>query len=329
MALAFTLPTRGAPPPSVVARYAAMAEERSYDAVMVTETHSDVFLYAAACALATERVAIGTAIANVGLRHPGLMALSATEVDELSGGRFLLGIGLGTQWFTRAGAGVARERPLAALREYIALMRALWRGASSYHGECYELHDFPMDFTPRRPAVPVFLAAMGAQMCRLAGAVADGVHLGLVPLEHLPEAIGHVTAGAREAGRDPAAVAIACILRVCLDDDLERAREAARASLPLYLRFDGYARFFRGLGYQGMVDSVRAALARGDVLGAARQVPDDLVEQTTVYGDAARCCARLEAYRRAGVQLLRIAPHPVGVSWHEAVQRTMDALAPG
>lgn len=329
MALAFTLPTRGGPPPSVIARYAAMAEERGYDVVMVTETHSDVFLYATACALATQRVAIGTAIANVGLRHPALMALSAAEVDELSGGRFLLGIGLGTQWFTRAGPGLARERPLAALREYVALMRALWRGESSYAGRLYELRDFPMDFAPRRPAVPVFLAAMGEQMCRLAGAVADGVHLGLVPLEHLPEAIGHVAAGARRAGRDPAAVAIACILRVCLDDDLERAREAARASLPLYLRFDGYARFFRGIGYQGMVDAVRAALARGDVLAAARQVPDDLVEQTTVYGDAARCRARLEAYRRAGVQLLRIAPHPVGVSWHEAVQRTMDALAPG
>lgn len=145
----------------------------------------------------------------------------------------------------------------------------------------------------------------------------------------MPLAITHVAEGARGAGRDPGEVTIACMLRVCVDEDLERAREGARATIPPYLAFSGYARYLSGLGYVSIVRSVTDSLARGDVAGATRQVPDELVDRTLVYGSVARCRARVDEYRRTGVQLPVILARPAeGVPWREALGRTLDALAP-
>lgn len=316
--------------PSAAGAVAARAEALGYGAAVVTETYSDVFPYAIACTRATRTIQVSTAIANMGFRHPALMAYSAAETDELAGGRFSLGIGIGTQWFTRGAADAQRARPLRAVREYVEAMRALWRGERSYGGEIFPMHDVGIDFRPARP-VPIFLAALNAGMCRLAGAIADGVYLGaLIPLDRLPEAIARVADGARAAGRDPSAVTIGSMVRVCVDEDEARAREGARASIPLYLTFDGYARYVSGIGYERVVSAVREALARGDEAEAARQVPDELVERTQVFGTAARCRARVEEYVRAGVQRpVILARPPAGVSWTDAFTRTMEALAPG
>jgi alkanesulfonate monooxygenase SsuD/methylene tetrahydromethanopterin reductase-like flavin-dependent oxidoreductase (luciferase family) len=327
--LAFGIFGRSGLGPGAVAGVAARAERLGYGAAVVTETYSDVFPYAVACAHATRTMLISTAIANMGFRHPALMAYSAAETDALAEGRFSVGIGIGTQWFTRTSATAQRRRPLRAVREYVEIMRAVWCGERSYAGEIFELHDVGSDFRPPRP-VPVFLAALNPGMCRLAGTIADGVYLGaLIPLDRLPEAIRAVADGAHAAGRDPAAVTIASMVRVCVDDDEARALEGARASIPLYLTFDGYARYVTTLGYGSVVAAVREALARGDEAGAARQVPDELVERTHVFGRAERCRARVQAYVRAGVErpVILARPSP-GAGWDETFRRTMDALAP-
>jgi alkanesulfonate monooxygenase SsuD/methylene tetrahydromethanopterin reductase-like flavin-dependent oxidoreductase (luciferase family) len=329
-ALAFGIFGRSGLPPSAVGDVAARAETLGYGGVVVTETWSDVFPFAIACARATERVHVSTAIANMGFRHPALMAYSAAETDELAGGRFSVGIGIGTQWFMRGAADAQRARPLRAVREYVEAMRAVWRGESSYAGEIFRLDGVGADSRPARP-VPVFFAALNPGMCRLAGALADGVYLGaLIPLDRIPEAVGWVAEGARKSGREPEAVTIASMVRVCVDDDEARAREGARVSIPLYLTFDGYARYVTAIGYGTVVTAVRDALGRGDEAEAARQVPDELVTRTHVFGPVHRCRARVAEYVRAGVQRPIILPRPApGLGWPETLERTMTALAPG
>jgi 5,10-methylenetetrahydromethanopterin reductase len=328
---AFAIFSRSGLPPSAVAEVAAAAERAGYDTVVVTESYCDVFPYLVAAARTTRTVALGSAVANIGLRHPALTAMSAAEADEISGGRLILGLGLGTQWFTEEAAAAARTRPLAAMREYVALLRALWRGETSRTGSLYRVGDWRLDFRPLRPAIPIYLAALNPGMARLAGSIADGVFLGaLIPLDRLSEAVAHVREGARASGRDPAAVRIAAMLRVCVDPDLDRAREGARATIPAYLTFAGYARYVTALGYGAVVRGVADALARGDTRAALGQVPDELVDRTQVYGDAARCRARVAAYREAGCELPVILARPAReVGWPEALTRALDALAPG
>lgn len=309
---------------------ATRAEALGYGAAVLTETWSDVFPFAIACARATRTMHVSTAIANMGFRHPALMAYSAAETDELAGGRFSLGIGIGTQWFTARAADAQRARPLRAVREYVEAMRAVWRGEPAYAGQIFRLDGVGADVRPARP-VPVFLAALNPGMCRLAGALADGVYLGaLIPLDRLGEAVGWVAEGAREAGRDPALVTIGSMVRVCVDDDEDRAREGARQSIPLYLTFDGYARYVSAIGYATVVSAVREAFRRGDESAAVREVPDELVTRTHVFGTAARCRARVADYQRAGVQRPVILARPApGASWPTTLERTMSALAPG
>jgi alkanesulfonate monooxygenase SsuD/methylene tetrahydromethanopterin reductase-like flavin-dependent oxidoreductase (luciferase family) len=257
------------------------------------------------------------------------MAYSAAETDELAGGRFSVGIGIGTQWFTTGAADAQRARPLRAVREYVEAMRAVWRGESSYTGELFRLDGVGADVRPTRP-VPVFLAALNPGMCRLAGALADGVYLGaLIPLDRIAEAVGWVAEGAHSAGRDPGAVTIGSMVRVCVDDDEARAREGARQSIPLYLTFDGYARYVSAIGYGTVVTAVREAILAGDESRAVREVPDELVVRTHVFGTAARCRARVAEYQHAGVERPVILARPApGAPWPETLERTMSALAP-
>ena len=318
-------------PPSELVRIAALAEERGFGAIVLTESYNDVMPLAAAVAEATKSAAIATAIANTGFRHPALMAMGTAAVDELSGGRFVLGLGIGTQWFDRQALGVAAQRPIGALDEYITILRQLWQtgtGTCRHDGGFYRLDDFHLDFVPLRPRIPIYLAAMGRAMLRLVGRVADGVFLGLAPLETIPDMVSVVRTAAVEAGRDPRDVTIAMQIRVCIDDDTDRAREGARASLPLYLRFPGYARHLRALGYGAVVDAVHAASARGDERAAVAAIPDELLDRVAVYGPPERCRAGVERFRAAGLDLPIISTRNPGDDWTATLERAIDTFAP-
>jgi 5,10-methylenetetrahydromethanopterin reductase len=329
--IGFSLSSLTGLPPSRLAALAARAEHRGFSSLVLTESFNDVTPLAAAVAGQTRSATIATAIANIGFRHPALLAMSATGIDELSGGRFVLGLGVGTQWFDRSAQPDLFERPLALLAEYIKLLRRLWEAGQDgcrADGVFYRLDDFHLDFTPLRPRIPIYLAAMGPGMLRLAGRLADGIFLGLTPLETIPALIDQVRAAADEAGRDPNEVVIAMQVRTCLSEDPDCARAGARASLPLYLSFPGYARHFRSLGYGAVIEAVQAAWARGDRAQAAAAIPDELVDRVAVHGSAEQCRAGLERFRAAGLDLPIASIRPAGEDWNTTLEHAIDLLAP-
>ena len=318
-------------PPTSLAALAARAEQRGFSTLSLTESFNDVTPLAAAVAAQTRSATIATAIANIGFRHPALLAMSAAGIDELSGGRFVLGLGVGTQWFDRSAQTQLFERPLAALAEYIELLRRLWEAGPAgcqASGTFYRLDDFHLDFVPLRPRIPIYLAAMGPGMLRLAGRLADGIFLGLTPLETIPELIEQVRTAAHGAGRDPTEVVIAMQVRTCLSDDAERASEGSRASLPIYLTFPGYARHFRALGYGAVVDAVQSAWSRGDRAQAAAAIPDELVDRVAVHGSLEQCRVGLERFRAAGLDLPIVSMRPADEDWLTTLERAIDLLAP-
>ncbi|MBI3969518.1 MAG: LLM class flavin-dependent oxidoreductase [Chloroflexi bacterium] len=314
-------------PPSRLAALARSAEEHGFRHLVFNESYNDVIAYLVAAASATDRATLYSTVANVGFRHPALMALGAAVVDDVSDGRFVLGLGTGTQWFTPERLDTLEARPLGYLREYVAAVRELISGEPVDRSDTrFRLADFQLSFRPRRAKLPIYLAAVGPKMTELAGEIADGVFANMASPEDVPEVRRRVARGCERAGRDPSSVRLAVHLRLSLDEDVDRAREAIRATLPAYLNFDGYGRHLASLGYEAAVSQVRSLVRAGDQPAATRAVPDELVDRVAAYGPAERIWTRIEQLLAANVDLIVLAPRLGHLPWDEAYEQVVGVL---
>src|SRR5688500_16604419 len=162
-----------------------LAESLGYESAWVAEGHAgDQFAILAACATATQRIRLGTAISSVFVRSLPTIAMAAATVDELSGGRFILGLGTSHREQVEPEHGVAFDRPTARLRDTVAVVRALLAGgAVSHRGETVAIEHFDLWFSPRRPRLPIYVAALFPKMMEITGEIADGVLLTWPTLE--------------------------------------------------------------------------------------------------------------------------------------------------
>jgi probable F420-dependent oxidoreductase len=227
---------------------AVRAERRGFTALWTAETRHDPFLPLVLVAEHTSRIHFGTAVAIAFARSPTILAHTAWDLAARSGGRFILGLG------TQVRAHVERRfampwsgRPVAQLRDYVAAIRAIWRGWDTgepvqYRGSHYRITLMTPFFSPPRighPGIPIYLAGVGTGMCRLAGEAADGL---IVHPLHSPKYVAEVVlpaveSGATHAGRDRSALNIAGTVLVAIGEDgRERVREqiAFYASTPSY-----------------------------------------------------------------------------------------------
>src|SRR5262249_10831414 len=146
-------------------------------------------------------------------------------------------------------------------------------------------------------------------MLEVCGEIADGAILTWSTLEWARSAAGHVAAGARRTGRDPAGVEVATLLGCAIDLDPEAARRLLKAGAGLYARFfPTYTRLLPGSGFAGPAAAIAEAWRRGDRTGAAALVPDALVDAVALVGPAARCRERIAQYRDAGITLPIVTP---------------------
>ena len=207
----------------------------------------------------------------------------------------------------------------------MSTIRALLSGeAVSAHAEGLHLDGVQLAVTPSRP-VPIYVAAIGPKALRLAGAVADGVLLNAyMPAAYVRFAVEEVRRGAIEAGRDPDAVEIACMLVTRLTDDAAALRAQLRRRLAGILgeRGTGEVLLDQGGFDRALLEPVRAALASGDQDAVAALVSDELVEACVLLGDADRCRERIEEYRDAGVDRPLLLPRLPDFA------RVAEALAP-
>jgi probable F420-dependent oxidoreductase len=311
IALAFS-PLRDAAPRDILA-WARRAEELGYEAVFIPESFNDSLAYAEAVALSTRRLKVGTAITNVYLRHPTLLAQSAAAVQEFSGGRLLLGVGVGHQ-AVNAPLGIDMGVPLTKVRDVIAVLRAAWTKGPHQP----------------RPTVPprILAAALAPRMIELAGEVADGAIFNLFPLAGYPRAMNALRHGAERAGRRVEDLEVCHFTTCYLGDDQRAALHEAKRMLARYANLPFYGNMLARSGFAEEVHAVRAAWRTRDVAGAEAAVSDEMADAVTLVGDPARCRERLKAYRMAGATLAIVFPNPVGESRAAAVERTLVAFAP-
>ena len=247
-----------------------------------------------------------------------VLAATAGTVGELSGGRFVLGIGAGSSFYetSRTSLGLAAHPPIALMRDYLVTVRALLAGEQvDYEGAAVRLRGVKLGFKP--PRVPVYLGALGPQMLRLAGAHADGAALNWCTPEQIAWSRAEIEAGARKAGRDPAEVKVVEYIRICVDDDEDRARRAlARATLPYALaqpgnpKNVGYRAHFARMGFDEALNELEAMQARGAAADdLADKFPPELLQRVGYYGPAAGAAA---AFRRLAegldLAIVRIVP---------------------
>src|SRR3954468_15938317 len=309
------------------------AERLGYDSVWAAEAYgSDAATILGWLAGQTERIKIGSAIFQMPARSPAMTAMTAATLDQLSGGRMLLGIGSPGPHARQGGAGrgVGAEgwhgqrfgRQIQRTREYVAVVRkALNRERLEFHGETLELPlpDGPgkalkLTIAPVQDRIPIYLAAIGPKNTQLAGEVADG----WIPIFFSPENIGDLRPlleeGAARAGRSLDGFHIAPTVNVSIDDDLRAARDRMRPFIALYVGGMGSREqnFYNALavryGFEAAAKEIQDLYLDGRRDDAAAAVPDELVDTVTLCGPPDHVRERLAVYRDAGVGTLGITP---------------------
>jgi len=312
-----------------VVAFARTAEECGYEAIFVPEAWGrDAFVTLGALARVTERIALGTGIVNVYSRTPALLAMAAVTLDELSGGRAILGLGTSGQRVVEGWHGVPMARPLRRLRETTEAVRAIVGGSRrGYSGETLSVAPgFAVTMARPRDRIPIYHASLTPRGIRQCAEVADGWLPYFASPETLRADITAIEQILRDARRDRASFTVAPYLPVLVGDDEAAARAVLRRQLAFYI--GGMGRFYRETvarhGFGDSAEEIRRRWEARDRDGAADAVTDELLDAFAVVGDASHCRARLEDYRAAGADLPILAL-PGDVAFADAA-RTVRAL---
>jgi len=219
-------------PMDAIPELARLAEAHGFDCAWGGEANNkDPTVMLAAIAAVTARLKIGSAVYHILGRTPATLALQAVGLDELSSGRFLLGIGSSNPTIAKW-HGQILDRPLGRVEEYIHIVGAAMRGEKlNFDGEYFSAQNFKMAFKPSGRKIPMYLAAFGPKMTRLAGKIADGVLINMANPTEIRRITGEMRAGALEAGKDPANAEVICKIRCSIAPRYETARDALSHSL--------------------------------------------------------------------------------------------------
>ncbi len=287
------------------------AEQTGYEALFLPESSGrEVFSTHAGLAGHTQTLRLGTGIVTIVARPVTTTIMAAATVDQISGGRLILGLGTGP-----IGSGA-----LDRLREYVTIVRA---GLSGQPVTTPDGRGFTLAMDPPSRPIPIWIAALGPKAMRLAGEIADGVILNWCPPERVAFARELIREGAKAAGRDPASIRVAVYVRACVGQEPGPATAAVAAMAGQYASYPAYRRQFEQVDLGAEAGRAAEALAAGRV----EDVPEELVRRVCILGDASESLARLAAYREAGADLPVVYP----VSTRDVVSSilgTVFSLAP-
>jgi len=307
----------------------AQAERNGFEAVWVPEGGGrDSLTSLATIAMKTNTVKLGTGILPIFARTATNTAMGAAGMAAVSGGRFILGLGVGHRPTVESRDGIPFKQPMTRLRETIQIVRALLSGEQvDFPGKQFKISGASLGAAAPKTKVPIYIAALGPQMLQMAGELADGVLMNWTAVDYLEEAIGHIRRGAEMAGRDPKDIDIAGYVRVAVGDDVSASRHSLRRQVARYAGNPFYRNFFAETGFDKEMSAAAAALAEGNLDKAADSITVEMQDQVAVVGTVEECWAALEKRRDAGLQLPVIAPFAVGDN-KASHQHVIDALAP-
>ena len=286
-------------PVSGLADVARRAEGLGYSTVWAAEAGTnDAFGLLSACASVTSTISLATGVLPIYTRTPALMAQSAATLQDWSGGRFLLGLGVSSPVIVSKWNGMPFDRPLERMREYVSIVRELLTWEKVTHSsDLYTVDGYRLLLRVPSPPPPILLGALNPAMLRLAGSVSDGALLNWIGSAAVPAALEHVAEG---AGGEPRRNAV--FVRVCVTSDVEAARAWGRREVMGYVIVPAYRRAFATQGWGSVCDSAMSLWDAGDRKGAAASLPDELVDSLCIAGPADEVRKRFDEFRTAGVE---------------------------
>ena len=299
------------------------AERIGYASVWAAEAYgSDTATVLAWLAAGTEKIDLCSGIFQIPGRSAGMTAMTAATIDQLSGGRFRLGLGTSGPQVSEGWHGVRFGRQLQRTREYVEVVRMMLRRERvEYHGETIDLPlpDGPgkplkLTISPVQDEIPIYLAAIGPKNVALAGEIADGWLPIFFSPEHVQEFRPLLEEGAARAGRSLDDFDVAPTVNVLISDDVDAARDAMRPVLALYVGGMGsreknfYNQLVQRYGFEDAAREVQDLYLEGRKEEAAAALPAELIDTTTLVGPPDRVRERLAVYAQAGVGTLAVTP---------------------
>jgi len=287
------------------------AERKGFEAIWHAESRlaRDAITPLAAMAVVTERIKLGTGVINNWTRNVGLCAATFLTLDELSGGRAILGVG--SWWDPLAWkVGIDRKKPIKAMREYCTVLQRLFKMENvTFDGEFVKVRDIRLDVvygdpnSPRR--IPIYIGATGWDMIKLTGEIANGLLLNyLVSPEYNKRALEHLELGAKKVKRDWKELDRPQLIVCSLDEDAEKALDNARPLVAQYLGQQPHIAKASGVK-DTLIEEVKLALGGwpakpGGLERATELIDDRLVRLITASGTADECLKKVHEYNDTG-----------------------------
>jgi F420-dependent oxidoreductase-like protein len=318
------------------------AERLGYDSLWAAEAYgSDAATVLAWLAAGTNEIKLGSAIFQMPGRSPAMTAMTAATIDELSGGRMVLGIGSSGPQVAEGWHGQRFGHHLQRTREYVEVVRkALARERLDYHGETIELplpegpgKALKLMIAPRQARIPIYLAAIGPKNTELAGEIADGWIPTFFSPEHVAELRALLERGAARSGRSLGGFDIAPVVNAYVSDDREQARNFMRPVLALYIGGMGsrkqnfYNQLVQRYGFADAARQIQDLYLDGKKVQAGAAIPDELIDMVSLCGPRDVVRDRLAAFRDAGVGTLMVTPMAFAVEDRIAQLRSVAELA--
>ncbi|MDV0447201.1 F420-dependent glucose-6-phosphate dehydrogenase 1 [Methanosarcinaceae archaeon Ag5] len=305
-----------------LASYAKTAEDEGFEFVWVTDHYNnrDVFATLTVLSMATNRIQLGAGVTNPYTRNPALTASAIATVNDISGGRAVLGVGPGDK-STFDALGIAGEKPLSTIRECVGVYRELFAGKNvSTAGENVQFKGAHLNFVKKDAApIPVYVGAQGPKMLEMAGAVSDGVLINASHPDDFKQAMPQIRAGAESAGRNAGDLDIAAYTCFSIDADADAAKKkvipvvafiAAGAPDAILSRHGINPEIKKELG---------AEISKGNFKALNDLVSDQMVDKFSIAGDPEFCEKRMKELEESGVTQM-VAGSPIGISKEKSIK---------
>lgn len=319
--------------PADAASSARRAERCDFDAVWINETKHDPFVQLALAATATKKIMIGTSIALAFTRSPTTLAYAAWDIQNLSSGRLILGLGSQVKGHIERRFGIKWEQPVPKMRDVVLALRSVWqswqtKGRLDYNGEFFKLDLMTPFFSPgpiSTPRIPVYIAGVNRLMCRLAGEIAEGLHVHpLHTVRYLRDVVRpSLETGIQESRRARAEVEVAASVFAAVGNtarEIRETREAYREQVAFYASTRTYRKLMDLHGWGDVCDRLHDLSMRGEWRRMALEITDDMLNEFVVEGTWSELGAALESRYSGIVDRLRLyKPYDRNRGWKELV----------